>query len=677
LIKRARDSGRNWKKRYFVLNDNTFTYYASNTSLSSPKGDLLLVDDTVIVDEQDMEGQKYVFKVVTPFETMIMSAESNEDRNSWKLALMKALDLVQHSLRGYMITKGATLLEKSVRKFFVFHEKTLYVHKDHEHTTSCLSLMKISEASTCKLNDVNHEIIVTDDKGLSINMIFEQRNIHEIMIWYEALQGKINKMKAETKTNEIRANLEAATIKGILGVRPPHGGETWKIMFVSLVKNDIVLMSIDTNGTPQGITEVFHVMDNAVVTETSIRPNAFEVISNDRILHLCTKTREGMEDWMRHLNALVVQRVVTSTVTTVKSKTLSNDIIHMDALELIPKDTFYEVQFTENKAIGIVLERAGEWAITKIADFKETGVKTGSALTFVNGETVIFDEYKQTIGRFKNWKPPLSLIFRVSPSKFGYLKKRLNSSNGTIWRKYYFQLDEGKLCYKNSEEVTEKMIQEIPLVGALVAFVSKEEAGKKYCFKFISGASCLVLHARSTEEMREWAAILYHAIAIANGGKHIIEFERQRLIEEELREQALKLQKVEEETAYLLELIQNAVVEENIENLRLALEAAENAGVSGEFVDYAKEFLVKLTKSHHAHSLPDVNYAQSYNTSSSTVYESVVVTEEGEEDVEAYEAEGDEIEEEVNIIEIIEEDIEEASSLGLNALLFNCNYLLL
>lgn len=105
--------------------------------------------------------------------------------------------------------------------------------------------------------------------------------------------------------------------------------------------------------------------------------------------------------------------------------------------------------------------------------------------------------------------------------------------------------------------------------------------------------------------------------------------------------------------------MQNAVLEENIENLRIALEAADQAGVSGEFVDYAREFLVKLTKSHNAQTLPDVNYTQTYDTSASTVYESVVVTEEGEEDVEAYEADGAEVEEE--IVEVIEEIVEKVS----------------
>lgn len=409
----------------------------------------------------------------------------------------------------------------------------------------------------------------------------------------------------------------------------------------------------------QGISDIFKVHENAKITETLIRPNAFEIISDDRILHLCTKTSETMNDWLGHLNALIVVETKAPAAKSKKTNVLSDEVIHMDALELIPKDTFYEVSFTENKAIGIVLERAGDWAITKIADFKETGVQTGSALTFVNGETVIFDDYKQTIGRFKNWKPPLSLIFRAAPHKEGYLKKRKDASTG-VWRKYYFILNGGKLSYKATAEENEKIILEIPLVGALVAFVSRDEVGKRFCFKVISGGHCLMLQASSTEEMREWAAIIYHAIAIANGGRHIIEYERQRLLEEEAREQALKMQIIEQETAYIVELVQNAVMSESAEELQEALDAADKVGLSGEFIDYSREFLVKILKSHKAASLPAISYSQGImGASSSTIYEEITVTGE-EEAVEAYEAEEREIEieEEIQVYEEVEEIIE-------------------
>jgi hypothetical protein len=51
------------------LNDNTFTYFANETSLKTPKGDIILVSETTIVDEPT-KGYDYAFRVNTPFEVM-------------------------------------------------------------------------------------------------------------------------------------------------------------------------------------------------------------------------------------------------------------------------------------------------------------------------------------------------------------------------------------------------------------------------------------------------------------------------------------------------------------------------------------------------------------------------------------------------------------------------------
>lgn len=73
LMKQDRKSKRNWKKRWFVLNDNTFTYFKDN-SAGTPKGDLLLVGEATIADEaiitesvagsffSSKEMQLYLFK---------------------------------------------------------------------------------------------------------------------------------------------------------------------------------------------------------------------------------------------------------------------------------------------------------------------------------------------------------------------------------------------------------------------------------------------------------------------------------------------------------------------------------------------------------------------------------------------------------------------------------------
>ena len=42
LMKRAKTSGRNWKKRYFVLSGHTITYYVDHKSKADAKGSFLL-----------------------------------------------------------------------------------------------------------------------------------------------------------------------------------------------------------------------------------------------------------------------------------------------------------------------------------------------------------------------------------------------------------------------------------------------------------------------------------------------------------------------------------------------------------------------------------------------------------------------------------------------------------
>ena len=301
------------------------------------------------------------------------------------------------------------------------------------------------------------------------------------------------------------------------------------------------------------------------------------------------------------------------------------DTLHRDALLLIPKDIFYEVSFKENKAIGVVLERSGEWAITKLADYKETGVRIGSALTFVNGENVIFDSYQQTIERFRNWTPPLKLIFRMAPAKESYLKKK--TTNG--WKKYYYILNDGKLVYKNTDSVTESIIAEISLIGAAVSVMTYKEAGKKYCFKLLSGVQCLILHAHDAKSCREWAAILYHAVAIANGGKHIIEFERQRIADEEARQRLLEMQQVEAENAYIVELISKAMTSESIEELEAAIQMADSVGLIGEFIEYSREFLTRLVEDRIFEE--QQLEAERYRRNTTQVNEEVTVEEEVEE----------------------------------------------
>jgi hypothetical protein len=276
-----------------------------------------------------------------------------------------------------------------------------------------------------------------------------------------------------------------------------------------------------------------------------------------------------------------------------------DDTLFRDALLKIPLDIFYDVVFRESKALGVVLERAGEWALAKLADTKETGVHVGSALTCINDELVMFDTYNQTIGTLKNWRPPLKLRFRKAPSKTGYLRmrktKEADDAIGKLkWRKIFLSLGEGKLRFMNSEAPTEEIKGEVPLLGAAVFYASYQEAGAKFCFRFLSGSFNVTFRASSHAEMREWAAMIYHAIAVASGGKHILDYDRIKINAERRRLDALDKQVGVEDHKEIFDKLIGAIQSKSVPFLKEGLQEAEDNEIVGDFIDYSKEQLQVL-----------------------------------------------------------------------------------
>ena len=55
-------------------------------------------------------------------------------------------------------------------------------------------------------------------------------------------------------------------------------------------------------------------------------------------------------------------------------------------------------------------------------------------------------------------------------------------------------------------------------MGAVVSLIPAGEIPEKfYCFQVLSGVKTFVLEAFDVDEWREWTAIIYHAISVANG----------------------------------------------------------------------------------------------------------------------------------------------------------------
>lgn len=51
----------------------------------------------------------------------------------------------------------------------------------------------------------------------------------------------------------------------------------------------------------------------------------------------------------------------------------------------------------------MVLEKVGDWAIVKISNFEESGVKVGSVLSAINNVAVVTSPYDEIVSQLKEW----------------------------------------------------------------------------------------------------------------------------------------------------------------------------------------------------------------------------------------------------------------------------------
>jgi hypothetical protein len=321
---------------------------------------------------------------------------------------------------------------------------------------------------------------------------------------------------------------ENATKRGKLRMRPAKGGDIWDEYYFVLTMSELVVMDKKSDGQME-VVDLYEIHPNCSVFETNLGLYAFELVTPKKVLHVMSDSRESSSAWIHAIRASISN-----------STPEENDPLLTAALAKLDEDIFYDVSFLEDKPLGVVLERSGEWAIVKLSNSRDTGVSVGSALTSINGESCVLKSYAQTIERLKNWRPPLHLGFRRAPRKTGYLVKLSRQRRGNTqknWQRRFFSLGDGRLMYKETETATE-VKGDVPLMGSAVSLVPSSETGKFFCFRLVSGVTSLTIQGETMDEMMDWASTLFHAIAIANGGSHILGLERKRVEAELARQRA-------------------------------------------------------------------------------------------------------------------------------------------
>jgi hypothetical protein len=275
------------------------------------------------------------------------------------------------------------------------------------------------------------------------------------------------------------------------------------------------------------VFDLYEIHPSCSVFETNLGPFAFELVTSSKVLHVMSDSIESTTAWIHAIRNSIANSVPKA-----------DDPLLQAALNRLEEDVFYDVSFHEDKPLGLLLERSGEWAIVKLSNFRDTGISIGSALTSINGESCILKPYAATIDKLKNWRPPLHLGFRRAPKKSGFLVKlarQRRGSNSKNWKRRFFVLEEGRLVSKEVDSADSPIKGNVSLMGSAVSLVSSVETGKFFCFRVVSGITSLTMQGETLDEMMDWASCLYHAIAIANGGAHILGIERKRVDEEEAR----------------------------------------------------------------------------------------------------------------------------------------------
>jgi hypothetical protein len=187
------------------------------------------------------------------------------------------------------------------------------------------------------------------------------------------------------------------------------------------------------------------------------------------------------------------------------------------------------------QTIGIKLERTNDWGVVLQKNPGTDLPIIGSVLTRINNESVLLKPHRELENLLKTASWPLELQFRRPPVKKGVLIKQSRAVKGyKNWKKRFFVLESGNLSYYDKEGGKIKgtfSLRNLKGSQCMVTLAPRKLlSGNEVGVMIVKGDDLLVLKGETPEEMMEWAAVIYYAVSLHNGGNpDIFELEARRL----------------------------------------------------------------------------------------------------------------------------------------------------
>ncbi len=615
LLKCAKDSGKNWRKRYFILTHNTLNYYLDDKDLRKPKGNVLIVGDGQVRNENAISTKKgkennkkfFGFRFTSPFESILFLSATERERALWVKSIQYAIDHAHLSLRGYMLkkTSAMNMLESTSRKFWVLHKNHLTYHKDHENTKIDEFSYEITDDVEIEPDDHKWKLKLNDGKGNRIVTIqFEERTKDQYPLWRDALLDIRHRHEREEEVYQqhVKQVMEEAVVASksvaVLG-RDGHYHES----AVAVSQNEVIVQEKAEDGTTHAT--FFALSPSSTITlvseEDGGNPLTFQITTASETIQLTASSEEEVHQWQEAIAKVNPHPIIADA-----------DAILTRAAIAMMNDNVYETTIVEKKALGIVFQPIEDWAIVKHYqgyDSSITGVTPGSVLVAVNGQGCTLNRFNETTSALSEGfqaAEPLVLTFRRAPSKEGYLnKKSASKKNGqSKWTNRRFVLDAGKLSIFPIAGEGDQPIH-VPLKGASVHLVKFSEYLKPNAFRVNVGPVSIVLQTETMEECLEWAATLKCAAAIASGGGFILDEELNQITKSDNLNNTLVTlpEDLSEEAQSHVMTVGQAIQDQDSQALEIALTAAY--GVAdvvehcGGFLELAGNLLNEMFENDH------------------------------------------------------------------------------
>ncbi|KAG2385496.1 hypothetical protein C9374_003311 [Naegleria lovaniensis] len=257
---------KNWKKRWFVLHDDTLSYYKSDND-SYPAGSVKIeIDSLVMFVDEFQIGKKNCFAVVTKNRNYYMFCDLEEEVNEWVYALRASvyyanLKKVYNDPRNFLRGDQAKRVEKkgilkkqggsfkSIRtRFFVLKDSTLSYYKSEKEMEPIDSIdlkgTRVEQTKNTKCGITLHTVgrqyfFLAETEKDREEWIEAINNVTKVLNEGELIQKKsiaihqliINKIKEAKKE---RAN-------EILGEQvSPHSPMMWKSLSFHRCRNQFL-----------------------------------------------------------------------------------------------------------------------------------------------------------------------------------------------------------------------------------------------------------------------------------------------------------------------------------------------------------------------------------------------------------------------------------------------------